>query len=95
MGERGLGRGSFRPLTPDPSPPKRGRGEIIACLPPCIGARHAFAASGFAFHRLFPGSESMAPKFNFLLRTESKILIPARNAGLAETFPCRAGFGGT
>jgi len=31
---RGLGRGSLVPLTPDPSPPKRGRGEIIACASP-------------------------------------------------------------
>jgi len=34
-GVRGLGRGSFVPLTPDPSPPKRGRGEIIMCRSPC------------------------------------------------------------
>ncbi|HLN28976.1 MAG TPA: hypothetical protein VK395_14610 [Gemmataceae bacterium] len=31
---KGLGRGSFFPLTPDPSPPRRGRGEIIACPSP-------------------------------------------------------------
>ena len=39
---------------------------IASDLLPCIGARHAFAASGFAFHGLLPGSESMAPKFNLL-----------------------------
>jgi len=33
-GVRGLGRGSFVPLTPDPSPPKRGRGEIVTCPSP-------------------------------------------------------------
>ena len=31
---RGLGRGSLVPLTPDPSPPKRGRGETITCPSP-------------------------------------------------------------
>ena len=31
-GVRGLGRGSF--VTPNPSPPKRGRGEIITCRSP-------------------------------------------------------------
>src|SRR5208282_1694310 len=33
----------------------------------CAGARHAFAASRFAFQGSLAGSESMAPDFNLLL----------------------------
>jgi len=62
----------FAPSPPTPLPRVRGRGEITTSPSPSIGARHAFAAAGFAFPGLFPGSESMAPKLDSLLQSHAR-----------------------